>query len=165
MKVSQWLLSFIVSIIIFQLPTLTLTAQKTELQFNSNNTFKIIQFTDTHFYEGGKRSPEVLENIKAVMDAEKPDLVVLTGDIVTGNVTELKTLATALKNNQLRVLIGVKDDKYQGIYTGYFGRVKPQRDDLFVKALNDEYSQFKNHDFKKHRSTCSYVSPSFCKLN
>ena len=86
-------------------------------------------------------------------------------DIVNGNVAEIKTLATALKNNQLRVLIGVKDDKYQGVYTGYFGRVKPQRDDLFIKALNDEYSQFKNHDFNadlkwgRHISTASLVTP------
>ena len=86
-------------------------------------------------------------------------------DIVNGNVTEIKTLAAALKNNQLRVLVGVKDDKYQGIYTGYFGRVKPQRDDLFIKALNDEYTQFKNHDFNadlkwgKHVSTASLVTP------
>ncbi len=86
-------------------------------------------------------------------------------DIVNGNVTEIKTLASALQNNQLRVLIGVKDDKYQGIYTGYFGRVKPQRDDLFIKALNDEYTQFKNHDFNadlkwgKHISTASLVTP------
>jgi hypothetical protein len=86
-------------------------------------------------------------------------------DIVQGNVKELKDLATALKDNELRVLIGVKDDKYQGVYTGYFGRVKPQRDDLFIKALNDEYSQFKNHDFNadlkwgKHVSTASLVTP------
>jgi len=85
--------------------------------------------------------------------------------IVNGNIAEIKTLCAALKNNQLRVLIGVKDDKYQGIYTGYFGSVKPQRDDLFVKALNDEYSQFKNHDFNadlkwgKHVSTASLVTP------
>ncbi len=49
--------------------------------------FKIVQFTDTHFYKGGKSSQEVLDNIKAVMDAEKPDLVILTGDIVTGRPT------------------------------------------------------------------------------
>jgi hypothetical protein len=85
--------------------------------------------------------------------------------IAKGDVTELKTLVTALKSNQVRVLIGVKDDKYQGIYTGYFGRVKPQRDDLFIKSLNDEYSQFKNHDFNadlkwgKHVSTASLVTP------
>ena len=37
---------------------------------------------------------------------------------------------------------GVKDDKYQGIYTGYFGRVRPQRDDLFMKALKSKMYLF-----------------------
>lgn len=61
-----------------------IVAQDDKLQFNDDKAFKIVQFTDTHFFKGGEKSPEVLENIKSVMDIEKPDLVVLTGDIVTG---------------------------------------------------------------------------------
>ena len=62
--------------------------------------------------------------------------------IVQGDVTELKELVKALSSNQVRLLVGVKDGKYQQIYTRIFGRIKPQRDDLFVKALNDEYGAF-----------------------
>ena len=62
--------------------------------------------------------------------------------IVQGDVTELKELVKALSSNQVRLLVGVKDGKYQQIYTRVFGRIKPQRDDLFVKALNDEYGAF-----------------------
>jgi hypothetical protein len=62
--------------------------------------------------------------------------------IVKGDVTELKALVTMLASNQVRLLVGVKDGKYQNVYRGCFGRVKPQRDDLFVKALNDEYNGF-----------------------
>ena len=62
--------------------------------------------------------------------------------MVKGDVTELKTLVKLLNNNQARVLVGVKDGKYQVVYTKHFGRVKPQRDDLFVKNLNDEYGTF-----------------------
>tara|TARA_R110002020_G_scaffold126458_1_gene284208 strand:- start:436 stop:1221 length:786 start_codon:yes stop_codon:yes gene_type:complete len=64
------------------------------------------------------------------------------GKIVKGDVTELKELVTALKDNQVRLLVGVKDGKYQQVYTKMFGRIKPQRDDLFIKALNDEYGAF-----------------------
>ena len=46
----------------------------------------------------------------------------------------------------VRVLVGVKDDKYQSIYTKYFGRIKPQRDDMFIKMLKDDYGSF-NADF------------------
>lgn len=64
-----------------------LPAQEISLQFNEDLSFKIAQFTDTHFYKGGPRSQEVLDNIRVVMEAEKPDLVILTGDIVTGKPT------------------------------------------------------------------------------
>ena len=62
--------------------------------------------------------------------------------IVKGDVTEVKALVKLLENNQVRLLIGVKDGKYQTVYTKVFGRVKPQRDDLFVKNLNDDYGTF-----------------------
>tara|TARA_R110000787_G_scaffold110734_1_gene219414 strand:- start:1210 stop:1998 length:789 start_codon:yes stop_codon:yes gene_type:complete len=85
-------------------------------------------------------------------------------EIAAGNLTELKALSKALSTNQARVLVGVKDDKYQQVYTKYFGRVKPQRDDLFVKSLNDDYGSF-NADFNAdlkwgtHISTAGLVSP------
>ena len=62
--------------------------------------------------------------------------------IVKGDVTEVKALVKLLENNEVRLLIGVKDGKYQTVYTKVFGRVKPQRDDIFVKNLNDDYGTF-----------------------
>ena len=59
--------------------------------------------------------------------------------IVKGDVTEVKALVEALRNNEVRVLLGSKNDKYQSVYMRYFGRVKPQRDDYFVKSLNSEF--------------------------
>ena len=86
------------------------------------------------------------------------------GEIARGNVAEIKSLLGSLTTNEVRVLIGVKDDKYQQVYTKYFGRVKPQRDDFFVKALNDDYGSF-NADFNAdltwgaHVSTASLIKP------
>jgi hypothetical protein len=62
--------------------------------------------------------------------------------IVKGDISELKQLVNALKGNQVRLLIGVKDGRYQQVYTKQFGRIKPQRDDLFTKSLNDDYGAF-----------------------
>ena len=84
-KSIRYLFSFVAMGFLFLLSSLSLPAQTITLKFDSNKQFKIAQFTDTHFYNGGERSPEVLENIEAVLDIEKPDLVILTGDIVTGN--------------------------------------------------------------------------------
>lgn len=56
-------------------------AQK--LAFNENGTFKIAQFTDMHYVPGNPKSDTTLLMFERVLDAEKPDLVVFTGDIVT----------------------------------------------------------------------------------
>tara|TARA_B110000211_G_scaffold234066_1_gene302274 strand:+ start:6219 stop:7001 length:783 start_codon:yes stop_codon:yes gene_type:complete len=89
-------------------------------------------------------------------------------DIANGNLSEVKALVSSLGTNEVRVLIGVKDDKYQQVYTKYFGRVKPQRDDLFIKSLNDDYGSF-NADFNAdlkwgtHVATATLVSPDTIK--
>jgi len=83
-------------------------------------------------------------------------------DIVKGDVKELKTLVSALKDNKLRVMLGVKDDKYQQVYTRCFGRLKPKRDDIFVRALNDEYGSFNavyNSDLKLQKYDPEVIMP------
>jgi hypothetical protein len=63
--------------------------------------------------------------------------------ISNGDVTELRALVNQLGDNKVRVLLGVKDEKYQQVYDKHFGRIKPKRDDLFIKSLNDDYGAFK----------------------
>ena len=85
-------------------------------------------------------------------------------EIANGDLREIKSLIASLQSNEVRVLIGVKDDKYQQVYTKYFGRVKPQRDDFFIKALNDDYGSF-NADFNAdlvwgtHKPTSELITP------
>ncbi len=55
-------------------------AQK--LIFNDNEEFKIVQFTDVHYAHNNQKSDTALLVIQRVLDAEKPDLVVFTGDVV-----------------------------------------------------------------------------------
>lgn len=66
--------------------TLAVNAQK--LTFNKEGTFKIVQFTDMHYIHGNPKSDTTLMLIPRILDDEKPDLVVFTGDIVTGPVKE-----------------------------------------------------------------------------
>ena len=85
-------------------------------------------------------------------------------DIASGKISELKNLIKVLSNNEVRVLVGVKDEKYQIVYTKCFGRIKPQRDQYFIKSLNDDYGAF-NADFNAdlawgiHTPTTRLVSP------
>lgn len=57
-------------------------AQKSTLQFSKDGKFKIVQFTDVHFKYGNPASNVALERINEVLDAEHPDLVIFTGDVV-----------------------------------------------------------------------------------
>ncbi len=60
----------------------TLYAQSATLKFNQASEFKIVQFTDVHFKYGNPASDIALERIDEVLEAERPDLVVLTGDVI-----------------------------------------------------------------------------------
>lgn len=57
-----------------------LMAQK--IQFSDKGELKIVQFTDVHYMFGKEPSKLSAECIESILDGEKPDLVVLTGDIV-----------------------------------------------------------------------------------
>ena len=59
------------------------TAQQQTLKFNNEGKFKIVQFTDVHWRYGDAKSEEAAERMAEVLDAEKPDLVIFTGDVVT----------------------------------------------------------------------------------
>jgi len=66
---------------------------KPVLRFNQNGKFKIVQFTDVHFQYDSFRSDSALILMKIVIEKEKPDLVVLTGDIVCSENTFLAWLS------------------------------------------------------------------------
>lgn len=57
-------------------------AQVSPLKFNKNGEFKIVQFTDVHFQFHNPASAVALKRINEVLDAERPDLVIFTGDVV-----------------------------------------------------------------------------------
>ncbi len=52
------------------------------LKFNPDGKFKIAQFTDIHYKYDSYRSDSALILMKTVIAKEKPDLVILTGDVV-----------------------------------------------------------------------------------
>ena len=57
-------------------------AQKPGLKFNPDKKFKIVQFTDLHVKWQDPRSDIAFERMNQVLDDEKPDLVIFTGDII-----------------------------------------------------------------------------------
>lgn len=70
---------------IFLLSALWLTAMcamAQDLKFGKNGEFKIVQFTDLHYCHGVAKSQVALDCVREVVKAEKPDLVVFTGDVI-----------------------------------------------------------------------------------
>jgi predicted MPP superfamily phosphohydrolase len=76
--------------------TVAIPVEKNRCDYVSKNdgTFKIAQFTDTHYHISSKMiAIESVRLIEKTLDAEKPQLVVYTGDIVAnkmkfvGNIT------------------------------------------------------------------------------
>ena len=61
-----------------------LTAQNSiSFQFRKNHTFRIAQFTDIHWDPAFAENYKTVATINHILNTEKPDLAVLSGDIVT----------------------------------------------------------------------------------
>ncbi|MCZ8518269.1 MULTISPECIES: metallophosphoesterase family protein [Paenibacillus] len=76
---------------------------KRKLSFREDGTFTVTQFTDVHWKDGGEPDQRSFALMESVLDAEHPDLVVFTGDIIyTGTVapgeTECRDPAQAFRD-------------------------------------------------------------------
>ena len=87
------------------------------LRFNSDSKFKIVQFTDIHFQYDSFRSDSSLVLMRTVINREKPDLVMLTGDIVCSKDTEKAWLKLAQVMIEAKlpwaVTLGNHDPEYE----------------------------------------------------
>lgn len=57
---------------------------KGSLRFRTDGSFTIVQFTDLHFENGGEEDRYTATLMAQVLEAEQPDLVILTGDVIGG---------------------------------------------------------------------------------
>ena len=57
---------------------------KNILKFRSDQRFKIVQFTDIHWQNGEEPDQQSADLMVQIAKAESPDLIVLTGDILSG---------------------------------------------------------------------------------
>lgn len=72
----------------FILLLLMSNTQAQNLRFESGKNFKIVQFTDVHYRPNDAASDMAIILINEVLNSEKPDLVVFTGDIAWGASTK-----------------------------------------------------------------------------
>ncbi len=89
---------------------------KTKLTFNKDGKFKILQLTDTHYVAGDPRSERALKNVNQMLDLEKPDLVIHTGDVIFGKPAEesLRQILEPISARKIpfAVALGNHDEEY-----------------------------------------------------
>lgn len=100
--------------IIFTLLGNNLFSQKIKVQFNQNSEFKIVQFTDMHLQDAV--SETVFAMVKEIVEREKPDLAVITGDVTyQGKVDKLlQKLASIFAEKKIPwvSVLGNHDDEF-----------------------------------------------------
>ncbi len=83
-KTIKYPVNFKIILFLFWGCTLLLGQSKPILKFSDSGRFKIVQFTDIHFaIENSEMADGILATIRSVLEVEKPDFVILTGDIAT----------------------------------------------------------------------------------
>lgn len=86
------------------------------LKFNADGRFKIVQFTDIHYVPGSPASATAIERMNEVLDAERPDFVIYTGDLIFGRPAAdglAKSLAPVVSRGiPFAVTLGNHDDEY-----------------------------------------------------
>ena len=99
-----------------------------KLSYNKNGKFKILQLTDTHYISGDPRSARALKNVNEVLDAEKPDLVIHTGDLIFGNPAEasIREILNPISKREIpfAVVFGNHDDEFDKTRKELFEIVK-----------------------------------------
>ena len=91
-------------------------AQNKALKFGEDGKFKIVQFTDIHYKSGNPNSQVALDRMNEVLDAEKPDLVVYTGDLIysapAGSGIRTVVEPASRRGIPFAVVLGNHDDEF-----------------------------------------------------
>lgn len=140
--------------------------QKPVLKFNKDGKFKIVQFTDVHYIHGNPKSAVSLERINEVLDAEKPDLVLFTGDVIYGQPAEegMRTILNLAANRQIPfgVTFGNHDDEQGLTRTQLFDIIQTIPYNLTDSVAGvtgvAQYIEYKN----KTQEKCNYCTIYQC---
>lgn len=79
--------------------------------------------------------------------------------IAKGDLTEILALHKAIPTNQVKVLLGVKDGKYQDVYSKCFDRAYRTNFTTWKKSLEGQYSEFKS-DYQNDLNFKPYTGTS-----
>lgn len=116
-------------LLLLLLPFLRLQAQQKTLKFH-DGWFKIVQFTDLHYVVGNTKSQQALQCIREVVTDEKPDLVMVSGDIIYSNPGDTCLQAVLDQLNALKtpyaLVLGNHDPEQRTPVTALYDRMQRQ---------------------------------------
>ena len=142
----------IIATVLISVALLDAVAKDNTVRKFKGDTFKIVQFTDIHWVDEKKNvNDSTLDFMDKVIRSEKPDLAVLTGDIVTWNY--VPEAITAWK----RIMRFFSDRKLHYVVT--FGNHDPENDTLSTKSImkllgKSHYNLTFNDDCLSGQGTC-----------
>jgi hypothetical protein len=106
----------IMGVIALSLTLGTACGQQTELKFDKDGKFRVLQFTDIHYQQGTPSADRTLRLMRRLIEAEKPDMIAFTGDIVISNPQRPgwdEVLGTAIESRTpYAVVLGNHDDEH-----------------------------------------------------
>lgn len=99
-----------------------------KFSFGQDGKFKILQITDTHYIAGNPASARALDNVCQMLDMEKPDLVIHTGDIIFGKPAEesLRQILQPISEREIpfAVALGNHDEEFDKTRQEVFDIIK-----------------------------------------
>jgi len=125
-------------ILLFCLNSFAQNSKPKELFFRNDSTFKIIQFTDVHWVSDQVCNASNVALMNDILDREKPDLVVYTGDVVLSEMESLKQLQKAwtevtqsVRNHKVKWIAMLGNHDSEG---------KVSRDDVYKVLSSLDYN-------------------------
>lgn len=88
-------------------------------------------------------------------------------ELFNGNYTELKNLFKSAKDNEVKVLLGVREGKYQSVYNRYFDRASNKRTNYWESHINTqtEAGYPPKEDFQNNFTFQEWVEPTMMEDN
>lgn len=100
--------------------------------------YKILQMSDLHDKEFGKNNERLIKEV----DKIKPDIIVMTGDMVTSNETDFTGFFELVKDLVSRYdIYYIEGNHEQDIAPNYEGEILDYLNDIGVKVLNNKYAR------------------------